>query len=144
VVSDHDFSQVALLPLLVLSPSGPGVGWLSYYIASNAVAFSSDYLTFSFPFHQLLLPAAVALAFRPRPPSGQIRVVRPPLACGKAVGSLDLLALPFHTTPGECDIKPGTVAASDIGRLMAKFLAMTGASSALLRLETHYAFSLGS
>jgi hypothetical protein len=54
VFNDHNFSQVTLLSLLVLSRSGRGVGWLIYYIASSAVAFYPDYFTSpSFPFTPL-------------------------------------------------------------------------------------------
>jgi hypothetical protein len=47
-------------------------------------------------------------------------------------------------TPEECDVEPGIVTVSNIGRPMAKSLAMTGASSALLRLEMHDTSTLGS
>jgi hypothetical protein len=65
VVNDHDFSQVALLPLLVMSTSGRGVGWLICYIASSTVALYPDCLTSPSLSLPLLLPAAVALIFRP-------------------------------------------------------------------------------
>jgi hypothetical protein len=39
------FLKVALLPLLVLSTSGRGIGWLICYIASSAVALYPDFFT---------------------------------------------------------------------------------------------------
>ena len=50
-LNDYTFSQVALLPLLVLSTTGRGVGWLISYIISSAVTLYPDCLTFpSFSF----------------------------------------------------------------------------------------------
>ena len=47
------------------------------------------------------------------------------------------LTIPSHTTPGKCDSEPGLVPTSNIGMLIPKSLAMTGITSALLRLKAH-------
>jgi hypothetical protein len=52
--------------------------------------------------------------------------------------------MPSHTIPGECDAEHDIVATSDVGRPRQKSLARISASSALLRSETHYAFTPGS
>jgi len=57
-LNDYTFSQVALLPLLDLSTTGRGVGWLISYIISSAVALYPDCLSVShfLPFLSLLPP----------------------------------------------------------------------------------------
>jgi len=120
VANGHNFSQVTLLPLLVLSTPGRGVGWPICYIASSAITLYLDYLTspsLSLHFSSQL---PLLLSFAPNP-SGQICAVGSPLACGG--GGRDrqiLIALLSYTTPGECDAEPGIVAASDIYRPMGK------------------------
>jgi hypothetical protein len=91
-----------------------GVRWLISCITSSAVAFYPDCLTSPSLSSAFLLPAAVALTFRPQPsrPYSHCWI---PLACsGRGLGRRVTLALLSFTTPGKCDAEPG------IGRPMAK------------------------
>jgi hypothetical protein len=88
------------------------------YIASNAVAFYSDYLmspSLSLRFSSLLL---LLSSFAP-----DLLPARFALLDWPAMRQLDRripLAMPTHTMPGECDAELGIVAASDVGKPMAK------------------------
>jgi hypothetical protein len=114
------FSQVTPLPLLVLSTSGRGVGWLICYIASTVVALYPDCLRSPSLFPPLLLPAAVALIFHPEPFGPDLRCWTP-LACGGAVGLSDP-RLHCHPARGQGSVtqNQGIVPASNIARPMSK------------------------
>jgi hypothetical protein len=78
VVSDHDFSQLTLLPLLVLSTCGLGLEGLDSYLLYCFWRSRSLSRLLYVSFHsQLILPAAVALIFPPPNPSGQNHAVGP-------------------------------------------------------------------
>jgi hypothetical protein len=114
------FSQVALLPLLVLSTSGRWVGWLICYIASSAVALDPDCLTSPCLFPPLSPPSCRCSHLSPPTLPARFALLDPTSLRRGRLDRQISLALPSHTTPEECDAEPGIVPTSNISRPMAK------------------------
>jgi hypothetical protein len=94
-----------------------GFRWLISYITSNAVALYPDCLTspsLSSP------PSCRCSHLSPPTLPARFALLDPTSLRRARLGRWIMLALPSFTTPGKCDVEPGIVPASNIGRPMAK------------------------